>query len=112
MYEVSSSMKKIDGISVMTWKREVYSCNALAVEAGTTGLKGGDSGHGCRTYFSIRDEGCTDMEVHTVEDKYGRQHGFEVQLGGDSELQTTIEALEFIIQVLKGQIAEAETYGI
>ncbi len=112
MYEVTMDSKQIDGITVPTWKRDVISCNILSVEAGTNGLKGGDSGHGCRAYFSIKDECSTDMEVTRFVDKYGREHGFEVRLGGDTELLTTIEALKFIVKVLEEEKEGAELYGI
>ena len=112
MYEVKMNSKKIDGITVPTWEREICSANILSVEAGTTGLKGGDSGHGSRTYFAIKDEGGTDIEIERLTDSIGRDRGFEVRLGGDTELETMIEALKFIVKVLEEQKEEAEAYGI
>lgn len=85
----------VNGVDVPIKEKEIVSCNILRVEAGTTGLKGGDTGHGGRTYFSITDEASTDMEVNVF------NNGFEVMLGGDTELETMIEALEFIIKTLK-----------
>lgn len=46
------------------------SCNILEVEAGTTGYRGGDTGHGGRTYFRIQNAASTDMEVHSYTDRY------------------------------------------
>ena len=43
------------------------------------------------------------MEVHSGKDKYGQAY-FEVMLGGDSELRTIIESLEFITQCLKDEV--------
>lgn len=69
------------------------------------GYMGGDTGHGGRTYFRIKDEGCTDMEVRVMRDRFGDTEGFEVMLGGDCELETMIRALKFITKVL-GDSAE------
>lgn len=100
MYEVKAKVKKIDGVSVEVFSRDIVSANILHVEAGSTGFCGGDSGHGGRTYFSISDESSTDIEVNLLENEYGNK-GFEVFLGGDCELDTTITALEFILKALK-----------
>lgn len=110
MYEIKMKNRKVDGVIFPTWERDVVSCNILSVEAGTTGPQGGDSGHGCRTYFSIKDEACTDMEVNPTYDKWGNRNGFEVALGGDTELETMKEALKFILHVLEEQ--ECVMYGI
>ena len=98
VYEIKQGMR--DGIATFT--REVVSANVLEVEAGTNGYKGGDSGHGSRTYFRIEDLASTDMTIGVTE------HGFWVSLGGDCELETITEALRFIVQVLEEQ---AEEYG-
>ena len=63
---------------------------------------GGDSGHGGRTYFRIEDMGSTDIQVQLIEN-HGWIEGFEVILGGDSELDTIIDALNFITQVLEAK---------
>lgn len=73
----------------------------LQVEAGSTGKCGGDSGYGCRTYFRIEDVASTDMKINKISDRYGFVSGFEVILGGDSELDSIIEALKFIVDVLE-----------
>lgn len=51
MYEIISSTRKVNGISIDTWKREIEDANILAVEAGTNGYHGGDARKGCRTYI-------------------------------------------------------------
>ena len=106
MYEVIEKRKILpDGTEISTYTREVVSANILEVEAGTTGYMGGDSGHGGRTYFCIKDCGSTDMEVRTIVNKYGC-NGFEVFLGGDCELETMILALKFITKVLEDESKE------
>ena len=95
MYEIKQNRRRLkDGTELTTYSRDVVSANILQVEAGTTGYKGGDTGHGGRTYFRIKDEGCTDTE------------GFEVVFGGDCELETMIRALKFITKVLEEESEE------
>lgn len=107
MYEIRENRRKLkDGTDITTYTRDVVSCNLLEVEAGTTGYMGGDSGHGGRTYFRIKDEGGTDMDIHVIRDRFGNTEGFEVNLGGDCELETMIRALKFITKVLEEESEE------
>jgi len=84
---------------VPTFSRVITSANILEVEAGTTGYKGGDGGHGCTTYFRIADLGGTGWDIETREDGCGCK-SLEVTLYGDCELKTVIKALKFIARVL------------
>lgn len=86
---------------VRVYEKEITSCNILRVAAGTTGLKGGDSGHGGRTYLEIEDEGGTDIKFNVISDGTVSGAFLRIELGGDSELETIIEGLEFIIKTLK-----------
>lgn len=95
-----------DGTHLRTFNREITDANILEVEAGTTGYKGGDSGHGGRTYFRIKDLASTDMRVKTVTDCFGHTDELEVVLGGDTELSTIIKALKFITRVLEEESKE------
>ena len=100
MYEIKETSRILkDGTELTTYTRDVVSANILEVEAGTTGY------HGGRTYFRIEDAASTDMEVRSYVNKYGCP-GFEVVLGGDCELETTIRALKFITKVLEEEAAE------
>lgn len=106
MYEVKSRTRKIKGVDVETWEREIIDANILSVEAGTNGYQGGDTSHGCRTYIRISDEGSTDINARVIENRYGDTTGIEITLGGDAELSTIIEAFKFITKVLdEGQEA-------
>lgn len=78
---------------------QLYYCdfglyNTLTVTVGTNGYQGGDSGHGGRTYISIEDTGCTDIEARASVNSYG-QTKVEMMLGGDSELDSIIEAFRW-----------------
>lgn len=90
----------VDGITIKTEKQEIASANIIEVEVGTTGHCGGDSKYGCRTYMRIEDLGCTDMRFNTYSDNYGHS-SVELVFGGDTEMDTFIEALEFAVETLK-----------
>lgn len=107
MYETTCTTRKINGVDIETWSRDIIDANLLFVEAGTNGYQGGDTGHGSRTYIRIQDEGGTDIDARAITDKFGCTSGIEIALGGDAELSTIIETLEFAAKVLKDQIQEA-----
>lgn len=94
----------IDGIVVSTKIKELWSANIIEVECGTNGYQGGDSGHGCRTYIRISDEGGTDISFKVSENIGNGQ--IEIVLGGDTELTTICKALKFIRKTLKKQIKQ------
>lgn len=104
MYAITEKERNIDGTIITTFSREIFNANVLEVEAGTNGYKGGDSGHGSRTYFRIENAGGTDIEAHLI-GPYGTD-GIEVSLGGDCELETIITALKFITKVLEDGATE------
>lgn len=106
LYETKRSWKEVNGIDVETWIAEITSANIIEVEVGTTGYQGGDTGHGGRTYLKIQDLGSTDINVTLLKDGFNESEGFILELGGDTELYTFIEALEFAVKVLKEQSKE------
>jgi hypothetical protein len=75
------------------------SANILAVTVETNCPRGGDSGHGGRTTLELRDEGSTDIRVHTIPD------GVRIEFGGDSECGTLIECLRWAADALDRQVA-------
>ena len=84
---------------------ELYDCdfglfNTLTVTVGTNGYQGGDSGHGGRTYISIEDTGCTDLNARATINCHD-QTKVEIMLGGDSELDSIIEALRWAADKLE-----------
>ena len=107
-------MVEVDGTKIRTAITSITSANILTVEAGTTGYKGGDSGHGGRTYLRIKDDSSTDMRC-TLKGVFYDEHGrsslrsydthnanqIEIILGGDTELDTFISALRFAADVLE-----------
>lgn len=103
MYEVRCSKREIKGITIPTWKAEIINANMLEVEVGTTGYCGGDTGHGGRTYLRLKDLGSTDLSASIVTDNCGDTEEVIMEFGGDTELSTLIEALEFAVKVLKDQ---------
>ena len=91
--------KNVDGYQITTFSAVVTDANVLAVEVGTNGYHGGDSGHGCRTYLHIENLASSDISIVINDDK----RGVSIFLGGDSELTTFIEVLGFAYRVLKHQ---------
>ena len=118
---LSTRVIKTDGHEIPIQCAEITSANILSVEAGTNGFHGGDSGHGSRTHFAIEDLASTDMRISFHADKCvgGKLetdetgllvHGvdlhcsrIEIDLGGDCELETFIQALEFAAKTLRQQ---------
>ena len=74
--------------------------NTLGVTIATNGYQGGDSGHGCRTYLSFEDLCSTDIDAVV---SYGQDTNAKVQimLGGDSELDSMIDALRWAADKLE-----------
>jgi len=81
------------------YETEIVGANLLRVAAGTTGKRGGDSGHGCRTIIEIEDMGSTDITIEEI--KNIGNGGVRITLGGDEELRTIMEALRFILRTLE-----------
>lgn len=108
----------IDGIRIDTCKKEIISANILEVEVGTTGYQGGDTGHGCRTYFRISDLGSTDMRYRvsshssegTKQDDYASS--IEISFGGDCELSTFYKALQIGYEVLSQYVSGLDENNI
>lgn len=101
--EIKEKTIEIDEHRFTIFESEVIGANILEVVAGTNGHKGGDSGHGSRTYISIKDVAGTDIMVKAIPESNSSNGGVEIVLGGDSELETMIEALKFIVKVLEYQ---------
>lgn len=99
MFAITEGAKKVFGAEITTFTRDIINANLLEVEAGTNGYHGGDTGHGSRTYIRIENMGGTHIRVTPLGTDGGM--GFELFLGGDSELETTICALKFITKVLE-----------
>ena len=94
----------VDGTHIDTYKKEIVSANILEVEVGTTGYMGGDTGHGGRTFFRIKDLASTDMRLAFRDNgKYFKSrylNDLELTFGGDCELDTFCEALRIGYNVL------------
>lgn len=77
-------------------EKEIHNCNILKVRVGTTGYCGGDGGHGGRSFIEITDYSSTAWDATTIHrDPFGDVRSIRIDLAGDSELETIIEALRF-----------------
>jgi len=82
-----------------TIEKIIEKANILKVVAGTNGFKGGDTGHGSETKIILEDLGSTDISFKVQ----GNGRKLTIDLGGDSELESIIEALEAAAKVLRVQ---------
>lgn len=82
--------------------KEITDCNILGVKVGTTGYKGGDTGHGGRTLLELKDLASTDMRVSVDGKELVDAQKVTLVFGGDSELDTFKEALLFAYKTLEG----------
>lgn len=99
-HDITQKQRVVKGVPVDTVELEVTNANIMALEVGTTGFKGGDAGHGGRTFIAFKDLGGTSMNANVKQDRFGCEE-IEIEFGGDSELQTLIDSLEFAVKVLK-----------
>ena len=77
------------------------------VTCGTNGYKGGDWGHGSRTYVKVEGGVLSDYEVRKIDEgEDGASSGFEIAVGGDWELDSMIETFEAIASNLKNMKKE------
>lgn len=83
------------------YEKEFTSACILKASAGTTGYRGGDTGHGGRTRIELEDIAGTDINFTVREGEGGEKKSLFIDLGGDAELGVIIEALEFIVGVLR-----------
>lgn len=103
MYEVDTIEKTIDGKRLMVHICDITDHNILQVSAGTTGHR--EERYDCLTRFTIKDLGGTVIRVRPLYPDCGpfkdEADGVEITLTGDSELDTIIDGLAFILQMLK-----------
>jgi hypothetical protein len=90
-------------MSVKTFRKEISSANILSVETGTNTPCGGDAGHGGITIFKLKDEGATGWSLTFDGKKIDQPNEVTIELYGDTEADTFIEALEYSISILKAQ---------
>ncbi|WP_221843719.1 hypothetical protein [Brevibacillus agri] len=106
--EQTNSTIYIDQIPIATKKIEITNANILSVAVGSTGYMGGDTGHGGRTYFAIKDEASTDLRLRVNNGHWQEVESIEIALGGDTELETFIEALKFGLDHLSLTVRESK----
>jgi hypothetical protein len=102
--EVRSSSKSDGGIVVPT-KIARIPIITLEAEAGTTGAKGGDAGHGARTYlrFEITDGDCASLGNCDVRVDVANLPKVELIFGGDWEIEAVKDALRHMLATLDEQ---------
>ena len=114
MEDIKRNIRRIDREFIKTVKTEMVNCNRLEVETGTNGYHGGDTGHGGRALVRLSAASSTDMRCNILGDIEGSIETYEVHfshvdfveivVGGDAEIETLIDSLEFVVKNLKEQI--------
>ena len=94
-----ASFNDIDNCGTL-YSEEFGFFNILGVTVATNGYQGGDSGHGGRTYIRLEDLSSTDIDAR-VSVGPDTNSKVEVMLGGDSELDSVIEALRWAADKLE-----------
>ncbi len=108
---VEKGLRWCRGSKCTTYKR-VFGYPFALVEAGTTGYKGGDAGHGSRALFLLENTG-GNVRI-AVEDSEGRVHTFDfpqsvrITVSGDMEIRQLLESLSFAVAVLKAELEKGE----
>ena len=109
MYAIEESMKKINGVEVATFQRDVVEGNAiLMAEAGTTGFKGsGCRKAGGRTFLQI---GCVngDMLFRPIFNNEKKCVGIIIAGSGDDALNAILKAMGFCLAALVDQCTEVD----
>lgn len=91
---------------VKIYEKEILNTNILRVAAGTTGLRGGDSGYSGKTYIEIEDIASTNIKFEVINDGTDFGGFLKIELSGDAELDGIIKGLDFIVETLKANKKE------
>jgi len=109
MYSIEEKMRKINGVEVTTFQRDVAEGNTrLQVEAGTTGFKGsGCRLAGGRTFLRMD---CLqgDFLFAPALTKDGKCAGILIAGCGDDALNAIVQSLGFCLEALVDQCAEVD----
>lgn len=83
-----------------TYTKEFALANIIQLTVGTNCPQGGDSGHGGRTTFEIKDLSSTDWDIKCETDQYGCK-SLKVEFRGDHEAYNLLYALKYAAEVLE-----------
>jgi hypothetical protein len=89
-------------VKLVTYKKQSGSLGGLEVEAGSTGPREGDAGHGARAYIKLSSNGSASMTVNKLSERE-----VEMIFGGDLERDNIRQALQFAVDVLSGKVLES-----
>ena len=109
MYAIQESAKKINGLELQTFCREVQNARTeIEVEAGTTGFKGGCCrDKGARAFLAI-DCNQGDFFFDPKTDENGRVVGIAIACCGDDALASLIDTLGFAMKAIIDQCDETD----
>lgn len=88
-YYIGKREKLLDGISMLVYKFTLIYAFQAEVEIATTGKRGGDAGHGGRTYISIKSSEETDAFSPV-----------KISVEGDMELSAIVDSMSLFLALL------------
>jgi hypothetical protein len=106
------AVQVLDDVSVNTIRGTISSANILEFSVGTTGWRGGDYGHGGRTFIRMDFSGSSALKV-----KATKSDTVEIAVAGDCELDTLTGALDLMSLILSnsregGTISEEAAFQL
>lgn len=95
----------VDGERVQIKSAEFVDACSMTVSVGTNGEHGGDAGHGCRTFLRIRNDSGAFMHCTLNDGERVYADDIIIDLGGDAELRTFVQSLNFAVENLGEKVA-------
>lgn len=96
--------------AITTYEKDFGSGSILGVEVGSTGFQGGDSRH----LLAFKNKDCSWFKVQVKDDRNNTvfcsddiPEEIYIEFGGENQLETLVEALNFAVDVLE-RIVEKE----
>ena len=101
MYPIKEETRKINGVKLKTFSRNVKHVNTcMDVEAGTTGFRGYVPREKSARAFIALNVNHGDFLLEPVADENGRVVGIEIACCGDGALMGLIDSLGFAMEAL------------
>ena len=104
-YPAEKRVRCIGDRKVVTWGREITSCNMLEVEAGTNGYHGENS----RAYLRVTTLSKADFYARVKTNEAGQPVSVELCFGGNDGINAILRVLDFAKQVLSDQLSGENT---
>lgn len=85
--------------------------NLLRAGAGTTGMPPACGASQAYTLIELEDLGNSQLDFKVFQDRFTGRKELMIEAKGNDELATVLDALSFIVETLRDQIAEQQSLG-